>query len=187
MEGASTEMHANTLTISLRRTRRVSTTTFQESKSSLLTAFADSNIARARRDSASEASYRRWTMVLRNCFGSPDRERLWEGALAILDGDDRELRQKVAQDLSNVGGRNESGLQQIKSLVEERAQPGQLTTLFIHARRYFLMVMTHPTFLDSLSLDTHVSTLYVTPQYKMRQNFETWEGLARGISRARRL
>jgi len=110
-------------------------------------------------ESASVANYRRWRLILRNCFEPQDRERLWEGALAILEGNDREVGQNIAQDLSSINDPNESGLRQIRNLVEERAQSGQIAT-FIRTRRSFLMVMTHSAFLDCLSLDIHVGTLY---------------------------
>jgi hypothetical protein len=76
-----------------------------------------------------------------------------------LNGDDRELGQKLVQELASVKDENESGLRQIQTLVEERAQPDQLAT-FIHTRRSFLMLMTHSSLIGCLSLDTHVGILY---------------------------
>ncbi|KAF2691044.1 hypothetical protein K458DRAFT_355487 [Lentithecium fluviatile CBS 122367] len=106
-----------------------------------------------------EARYRRWRNILKKFFGPQDRQRLWAGALDILNGDDRELKQKVAQDLNNVNDDKESGLRQVKNLVESRAQPGQFAN-YVLTCRDFLLVMTHHAFLDSLSLDTHVGALY---------------------------
>lgn len=50
---------------------------------------AEAKATTAPEESRAKANYRRWKNVLKRCFGPQDRQRLWAGALEILDGDDR--------------------------------------------------------------------------------------------------
>ena len=80
--------------------------------------------------------------------------RVWEGALAILNADDRDWKQILPQDLES----NEyNGRQIIKSLMNNISGSG---STFINIARVFLLVFTHSALLDCLSVDTFVGSLY---------------------------
>lgn len=83
-------------------------------------------------------------------------ERLWNGALDILGGSEREWKQLLVRDLDNE---DQFGREHIEALL----------TLATNARgrgtsidwiRPFLLVLTHPALLDCLSVDTFVGSLY---------------------------
>ncbi|KAF2704119.1 P-loop containing nucleoside triphosphate hydrolase protein [Pleomassaria siparia CBS 279.74] len=83
-------------------------------------------------------------------------ERLWNGALAILNGDEREWKQMVPRDLDDD---EYYGRQHMKRLLDTRTRVGDSGT-FIRLIRPFLLVVSHSSFLDCLSVDTCVGGLY---------------------------
>jgi hypothetical protein len=81
---------------------------------------------------------------------------LWTGALKILDGDDREGKQMLPRDLDNEDYR---GRQHMDTLMTMETSGGGHGT-FIDLALPFVLVMSHPALLDSLTVDTSVGNLY---------------------------
>jgi Zinc finger C-x8-C-x5-C-x3-H type (and similar) len=106
-----------------------------------------------------KADYNSWKRIIK----TPPRlndvrtvEQLWNGALAILNGDEREWKQMVPRDLDDE---EYFGRQYIKTLLTMRTSFGDYGA-FIRLIRPFLLVITHSSFLDCLSVDTFVGGLY---------------------------
>lgn len=87
----------------------------------------------------------------------PAIQRLWEGALEILDGKDRDLQQRVAEVLS---AQDYNGPDHIEKVMGMRASE-LLQKNFVYACRPFLQAMTHTNFVDSLSMRTNVDKIYL--------------------------
>lgn len=83
-------------------------------------------------------------------------EQLWNGALDILNGDEREWKQMVPRDLDDE---EYFGRAHIKTLLTMRTSSGDYGA-FIRLIQPFLLVITHSSFLDCLSVDTFVGGLY---------------------------
>ncbi|KAK2592854.1 hypothetical protein QQS21_009457 [Conoideocrella luteorostrata] len=83
-------------------------------------------------------------------------QRLWDGALEILNGDERDWKQMVPRDLDHE---EYHGRQHIKIVMDMRVQSGDYEIL-IRRVSPFLLTITHPIFLDCLSVDTFVGGLY---------------------------
>lgn len=83
-------------------------------------------------------------------------EQLWQGALAILNGDEREWKQMVPRDLDDE---EHFGRAHIRTLMAMRPILGNYA-IFVRLIRPFLLVMTHDAFLSCLSVDTFVGALY---------------------------
>ncbi|KAF1956385.1 hypothetical protein CC80DRAFT_563213 [Byssothecium circinans] len=101
--------------------------------------------------------YRDWKRLLRDPAGplhAPKRQKIWDDALRILNDDNRDWKQQLPKDLENE---ESFGLLHIRTLM---SLPSQSNLEFYRASRSFLLVMTHASLLDSLSLDTYVGTLY---------------------------
>ncbi|KAI9645837.1 hypothetical protein NHQ30_005272 [Ciborinia camelliae] len=81
---------------------------------------------------------------------------LWQGALEILDGEDRDSKQMVARDLEND---DFHGREHIRVLLEMTTYSNGAGT-FVELVRPFLDVITHQALLDCLSIDTYVGNLY---------------------------
>ena len=79
--------------------------------------------------------------------------QLWNGALTILNGDEREWKQMVPRDLDDE---EYYGREHIMALMTIRTDLGA----FIRLVHPFLLVITHPSFLDCLSVDIFVGGLY---------------------------
>ncbi|OAL52703.1 hypothetical protein IQ07DRAFT_535610 [Pyrenochaeta sp. DS3sAY3a] len=106
------------------------------------------------------ATYSSWRSLIRRMPLSNDlhtMQSVWNGALEILDGEDRDWKQSLPKDLDNDEGL--FGRQHIKDLLSKRAEPSQHVK-FIEIVRSFLLVMTHSAMVDSLSVDTYVGNLY---------------------------
>ena len=83
-------------------------------------------------------------------------ERLWSGALTILNGDDRDWKQMLPRDLDDDAYHGRAHMEVLLSM--KPAIHGHST--FISVARPFLLVITHPALLDCLSVDTAVGGLY---------------------------
>jgi len=102
--------------------------------------------------------YRDWKRLLGNRSNTNERyhiQRLWSGAIQILNDQNRENQQMLVKDL--VDDRY-SGLAYIRSTMEMRFSP--ITTFESLIAESFLAVVTHPALLDCLSVDTYVGTVY---------------------------
>ncbi|KAI9752215.1 MAG: hypothetical protein M4579_005718 [Chaenotheca gracillima] len=78
---------------------------------------------------------------------------VWNGALEILNGEDRDCKQMVPRDLDNE---DYLGRQHIRALLS--LEVGDRT--FVSLACPFLTTITHPALLDCLSVDTSVGGLY---------------------------
>ena len=83
-------------------------------------------------------------------------ERLWEGALIILNGEDRDWKQMLPRDLDDQGNYGRQHMHAVLSMV---ARPYGHSE-FIKLAQPFLSVITHSALLDCLSVDTSVGGLY---------------------------
>ncbi|KAF2730880.1 P-loop containing nucleoside triphosphate hydrolase protein [Polyplosphaeria fusca] len=105
------------------------------------------------------ASYGSWRSIIRRQPRATDlygMQLLWDGALEILNGDDRDWKQTLPKDLDSD---ENFGRQHMLTLLRERVQASK-HELFIQVSRSFLLVMTHTAIVDCLSVDTYVGTLY---------------------------
>lgn len=106
-----------------------------------------------------KADYNSWKSVLRSRLVSGDLKMaglLWSGALKVLNGDEREWKQRVPRDLDDE---EYYGREHIKAIADLRARPGNMET-FTQTLGLFLKTMTHSSLLDCLSVDTFVGGLY---------------------------
>jgi hypothetical protein len=83
-------------------------------------------------------------------------ERLWSGALVILDEEDRDWTQMLPRDLDDEG---HYGRQHIQTLLGMVAHTDGCRE-FVDLAHPFLLVITHPALLHCLSVDTFVGNLY---------------------------
>lgn len=106
-----------------------------------------------------KADYNSWKRIIKNPPLPNDErtvEQLWNGALAILNSDEREWKQMIPRDLDSE---EYFGREHIRTLLTIRTRFGDYST-FIRLIRPFLLVITHSSFLDCLSVDTFVGGLY---------------------------
>ena len=106
-----------------------------------------------------KADYNAWKRFIK----SPPREgdmytieRLWNGALKILDGEDRDWKQMLPRDLDDDGFHGREHILTLLSMVSHTHRCSE----FVDLARPFLMVITHPALLNCLSIDTFVGNLY---------------------------
>ncbi|ESZ93857.1 hypothetical protein SBOR_5754 [Sclerotinia borealis F-4128] len=105
------------------------------------------------------STYSSWKRLIKSRPRSNDIytiESLWQGALDILDGEDRDSKQMVPRDLEND---DFFGREHIKILLEMTTHTNGAGT-FVKLVQPFLDVMTHQALLDCLSIDTCVGNLY---------------------------
>ena len=111
------------------------------------------------RQQQSKADYNLWRRLIKYPPQSNDNttiERLWTGALTILNGDDRDWKQMLPRDLDDD---NYHGREHINVLLGMKPHAhGQGT--FVTLAQPFLFVITHQALLDCLSVDTAVGGLY---------------------------
>ncbi|TGO88166.1 hypothetical protein BPOR_0179g00040 [Botrytis porri] len=104
-------------------------------------------------------TYSSWKYLVKSHPRSNDIrtiEMLWEGALKILDGEDRDNKQMVPQDLENDSF---FGREHIRVLLGMTTHTNGAGT-YVKLVQPFLDVMTHQALLDCLSIDTCVGNLY---------------------------
>lgn len=79
---------------------------------------------------------------------------VWASALLVLEADNQDAQQFIAKDIASDGFEG-------YNLIDKTAQmSGRDDEMNIRCAYDFLRVITHPSFLDPLSLDTFVSTIY---------------------------
>ena len=83
-------------------------------------------------------------------------EKLWSGALAILDDEDRDWKQMLVRDLDDEEYHGREHIQTLLSMVARTNGCRE----FVDLAHPFLLVITHPALLDCLSVDTFVGNLY---------------------------
>ncbi|KAM5360773.1 hypothetical protein ACJZ2D_013519 [Fusarium nematophilum] len=82
-----------------------------------------------------------------------DALELWDGALAILDGDGKEHHQFLARDLVDDDFNGQR-------YITDTCKTALSAEMSVRCVESFLKVATHPALLDCLSIDTYVGTLY---------------------------
>ncbi|RYP08153.1 hypothetical protein DL764_002060 [Monosporascus ibericus] len=120
----------------------------------------DSRADETPEEQRARASYNSWRSLIRRLPQANDlyaMQGLWDGALDILNSDDRDWKQTLPKDLDNEDEYH--GRHHIRALLSKRAQAGQYDRL-IEISRSFLLVMTHSAMVDCLSVDTYVGSLY---------------------------
>ena len=106
-----------------------------------------------------KADYNVWKRLIKSHPRANDIghiRSLWTGALAILNGDDRDWKQMLPRDLDDQDLFGREHIQVVMSMVAH--EKGNAT--FIDLARPFLLVFTHAAILDCLSVDTSVGGLY---------------------------
>jgi hypothetical protein len=105
------------------------------------------------------SNYHSWRRLIKSSPRPNDIvtiELLWNGALEILDGDDREWKQMLPRDLDNE---DYCGREHIRTLLDMKSHMRGHDT-YVDLTRPFLFVITHTALLDCLSVDTAVGGLY---------------------------
>ena len=107
----------------------------------------------------SKAHYNGWERHIKNRPKPNDTrtmELLWEGALVILNGEDRDWKQMLPRDFDDQENYGREHMHVVLSMV---AGPHGHSK-FINLAQPFLSVLTHTALLDCLSVDTSVGGLY---------------------------
>ena len=107
----------------------------------------------------SRADYISWKRLIKDPPRPNDNEtieRLWSGALAILNGDDRDWKQMLPRDLDDE---KHYGREHINVLLGMKIHAHGHSTL-VTLTQPFLCVITHQALLGCLSVDTAVGGLY---------------------------
>jgi hypothetical protein len=124
-----------------------------------------SNPVRERKEADPEqekakADYNAWKRFIRSPPKPNDDwtiERLWKGALAILNGGDRNWTQMLPRDLDDEEYYGRHHIQALLSMVAHTHGCRK----FVDLAQPFLLVITHPMLLDCLSIDIFVGNLYI--------------------------
>lgn len=106
-----------------------------------------------------KAEYNTWRRIIKREPRANDImtvRSLWTGALDILNGDDREWKQRLPKDLDSD---EFNGRHHIRTLMEMETHTHGSST-FMDLVLPFLQVITHPCLLDCISVDTAVGGLY---------------------------
>ena len=106
-----------------------------------------------------KAHYNSWKRHIKNAPKPNDSrtmELLWEGALIILNGEDRDWKQMLPRDLDDQDNYGRDHMHTVLSMVARPHGHGE----FVRLAQPFLSVLTHPALLDCLSVDTSVGGLY---------------------------
>lgn len=106
-----------------------------------------------------QSNYNSWKRLIKRQPTANDTrtiELIWNGALTILDGDDRDYKHMLPRDLDDEAN---YGREHILTLLTMVALPHGYTK-FLDLVRPFLLVISHPALLDCLSVDTFVGSLY---------------------------
>ncbi|EFE33958.1 NF-X1 finger and helicase domain protein, putative [Trichophyton benhamiae CBS 112371] len=103
--------------------------------------------------------YNAWKRIIKSPPKQNDLatiKRLWTGALDILEGFDRNWKQMLPRDLD---ADENFGREHIQILLSMKSHGNGCRT-FVELSQPFLAVITHPSMLDCLSIDTAVGGLY---------------------------
>ncbi|KAL9076756.1 MAG: hypothetical protein Q9161_000741 [Pseudevernia consocians] len=106
-----------------------------------------------------KADYISWKRLIKTAPRPNDLktiEKLWSGAIIILNGDDRDWKQMLPRDLDDD---EHYGRDHIETLLGMKAHAHGHST-FLTLARPFLLVITHHALLGCLSVDTAVGGLY---------------------------
>ena len=106
-----------------------------------------------------KAHYNSWKRHIKNGPKPNDSrtiELLWQGALIILDGEDRNWKQMLPRDLDDQENYGREHIHVVLSMVAGPHGHNE----FIKLAQPFLSVLTHSALLDCLSVDTSVGGLY---------------------------
>jgi len=106
-----------------------------------------------------KADYNAWKRLIKAPPEPNDTwtiQRLWSGAHAILDEDDRDWKQMLPRDLDDEEYYGRNHIHTLLSMVAHT----HCCRKFVDLAHPFLMVITHPALLDCLSVDTFVGNLY---------------------------
>jgi hypothetical protein len=106
-------------------------------------------------------NYNDWKKLLGIYYVPSDdytMRRVWEGAEAILQEDDRDWKQQLPRDLDDSSPKC-NGRAHVKAILEKRTSKSDPNS-FIEISNSFLGVLTHPSILDCLAVDTYVGGLY---------------------------
>ncbi|KAL5118296.1 hypothetical protein ACEQ8H_003806 [Pleosporales sp. CAS-2024a] len=104
-------------------------------------------------------SYSAWKRHLGSeATDSHTMQRLWGGAVNILEEGDRNLIQQLARDLDS-DDKEHNGRQHVVAILTKRVTTGDASQ---HIRNYqqFLLTMIHSSLIDCLAVDTYVGSLY---------------------------
>ncbi|KAF1840898.1 uncharacterized protein K460DRAFT_194232 [Cucurbitaria berberidis CBS 394.84] len=107
------------------------------------------------------ASYNNWKKLIGTNYAPGDTynmKRLWKGAVAILQEDDRDWKQQLPRDLDDSTATC-NGRAHIKAILDQRTTASESET-FVEIAKDFLKVITHPSLLDCLAVDTYVGGVY---------------------------
>ena len=85
-------------------------------------------------------------------------QRVWEGALEILQEDDRDWKQQLPRDLDSDEEKC-NGRAHIKALVVRRATASDMAE-YVEVAETFLEVITHPSLVDCLAVDEYINGIY---------------------------
>lgn len=114
----------------------------------------------SRRDEDDEAyeQYHGWKrLIWRQEYGYGralvETGRLWDDAVEMLDSDNRGIHQFMARDLANDEFR---GFDLILETIQLRGQPAKS----LATANSFLRIITHPSLLDCLSVDSFIGTIF---------------------------
>jgi hypothetical protein len=105
------------------------------------------------------ADYNAWKRLIKSPPKQNDVwtiERLWNGALAILNGGDRDWKQMLPRDLDDEGYYGREHVQALLSMVAHTHGCRE----FVDLAQPFLLVITHPALLNCLSVNTFVGNIY---------------------------
>ncbi|KAF1930727.1 uncharacterized protein M421DRAFT_99346 [Didymella exigua CBS 183.55] len=105
--------------------------------------------------------YGSWKRYLGQSYTPSDiytMERVWQGAIDILEEDDRDWKQQLPRDLDKDEDRC-NGRAHVKALLERRAKSTDMAG-FVEVSKNFLEVITHPSLVDCLAVDEYVSGIY---------------------------
>ncbi|CAG8957876.1 hypothetical protein HYFRA_00000216 [Hymenoscyphus fraxineus] len=117
------------------------------------------NTAPTQEEEQDKKNYNAWKRLIKNPPSSNETwviQRLWTGALEILNGSDREWKQMLPRDLDSE---EYHGRQHILTVMSMKSGIGG-SAAFLNLAQPFLSVITHPGLLDCLSVDTFVGSLY---------------------------
>lgn len=106
-----------------------------------------------------QGNYNSWKRLIKRQPTANDTrtiEQIWNGALTILDGNNRDCKHMLPRDLDDESN---YGREHILTLLTMVALPHGHSK-FVDLVRPFLSVISHPALLDSLSVDTFVGGLY---------------------------
>jgi hypothetical protein len=119
---------------------------------------SDTGISRPDEDNEAYEHYLGWRRLLRrpeyvSVRPSAEAGRLWDDAVGMLDGDNRGIHQLIARDLANDEFRG-------FDLILETTRLGAQPVKSLATASSFLRMITHPSLLDCLSVDSLVGTIF---------------------------